>query len=886
MRQILASVLIAMGAACAGQAVVSHADAGPGDGVDTGHNGGPDAGIDAGTSAGRDAGPDAGIDGGIDAGPNAGNDAGTDSGRDAGLPDGGADAGTDGGSDAGPPDGGWLLPLRHSPIDDENQLAGDSGWQLNNYSRQIGAYCDQTSYLPGQQALVYVAAQAATTASWQLWRVGYYGGAGGRLIAGGGPVAVQLQPSPLVDSTTGAVRAGWLPSFPLPIPSSAVTGVYLVKLSSSAGETYATFVVRDPQRKAAILYTTSTNTYQAYNPWGGTSLYVNQRSDWHGGRHAFAVSFDRPYLRGGGAGELFDKDLDFIVFSESQGYDIAYESDRDLDADPTVADHRRMIAVQGHSEYWTAGMRDATEGAIAHGTNAAFFAANNAYWQVRFQDASRRTLIGYKDYVAQDPAMQSDPAHVTTKWRLPPVSRPENAMIGEMFGSWITTAAPLYVTDPAAWVWTGTGVRANSVIAGAYGDEVDFRVDNGQQPAGVEVIASGMVEGYNGALFATGETTLYTASNGAQVFSAGSITFSEALASPGSWDSRVQQMVANIFSRFGGDGTLPAVLRALNLPAGASSPSYRRGVRATTLTRALVRPAAVAAAPNGDAIVADGDRIVRVTRAGVVTAVAGNGPGFSDGPCSQAQFSGPHGLAVAANGDIYLADTGNNVIRVISTGCAVRTFAGNGAQGFADGRATQAMFSQPMGVAFTPGGTLLVADMWNHRLRAVTPSGVVSTWAGNGSSDVADGPNTVAQLSFPFAVTVLASGDAAIAEPGTGVIRKVSAASTHDVSELAGAIGTSGWDDGPASTASVSETLALAARFDGQLLFLDGASARVRALRSGVVDTLAGGSSGGTVDGSGASCGFGWPRGIAAAADGTVLVVDAREHALRLLTLN
>ena len=186
----------------------------------------------------------------------------------------------------------------------------------------------------------------------------------------------------------------------------------------------------------------------------------------------------------------------------------------------------------------------------------------------------------------------------------------------------------------------------------------------------------------------------------------------------------------------------------------------------------------------------------------------------------------------------------------------------------------------------TPGGTLLVADMWNHRLRAVSPAGVVSTWAGNGSNDVISGPGASAALSFPFAVALLPGGDAVIAEPGTGVIRQVSAAPTHDVSVLAGSAGGSGWDDGPVATASVSETLALAVRADGQVILVDSAMARVRALRAGSVDTLAGGTNGGTIDGPGAGAGFGWPRGIAAAADGILFVVDAREHALRVIALH
>src|SRR5205823_1298744 len=114
--------------------------------------------------------------------------------------------------------------------------------------------------------------------------------------------------------------------------------------------------------------------------------------------HAFAVSFDRPYLQDYGAGELFSKDYDFVYFAESQGYDIAYVSDADLDRDPSLVHGRRMLLLQGHSEYWTEAMRGAFDEAAARGTNLAVLAANDGYWQVRFADPSRRLLIGYKDF--------------------------------------------------------------------------------------------------------------------------------------------------------------------------------------------------------------------------------------------------------------------------------------------------------------------------------------------------------------------------------------------------------------------------------------------------------------------------------------------------------
>ena len=388
---------------------------------------------------------------------------------------------------------GRASPLPASPTIEENQRAGGQGWKPDNPSRDLAAFVDRTSYLPGSAVEVHAGAASPTSVIWELWRLGYYGGAGGRMLLAGGPTEIPASQTAVLDGATGAVSAPWPMAFVVTIPASAPTGVYVVKLVSSAGSTFAPLVVREPVPRAPILYTVSTNTYQAYNTWGGTSLYVNRRSDWSAPR-AYAVSFDRPYAAGAGTGDLWDKDRDFITFAEGQGYDMAYATDTDLDAQPDLVARRRMLVVQGHSEYWTAAMRDAFETAIAARTNVAFFAANNAYWQVRFASDARRVLIGYKEFAALDPMAAVDPRRVTTKWRDPRVNRPENAMIGEMYGDWIWTGAPLVVADPSSWLWTGAGVDQGTAIPGVYGDEVDRRIDNGAQPAGVQVVGSGFVE--------------------------------------------------------------------------------------------------------------------------------------------------------------------------------------------------------------------------------------------------------------------------------------------------------------------------------------------------------------------------------------------------------
>jgi sugar lactone lactonase YvrE len=414
-----------------------------------------------------------------------------------------------------------------------------------------------------------------------------------------------------------------------------------------------------------------------------------------------------------------------------------------------------------------------------------------------------------------------------------------------------------------------------------YANEVDNRGDRLRLPAGVSVIASAFTENHDAQLTA-GETTLYTAGSGAQVFSAGSIKWSVLLAAPGRWDARVQQATANLFSVFAGDGTLPAPLEPMALPAGATAASYRPRVWVATVSTAFREPTSVAAAANGDAIVVDDDRIYRVTPAGAVSAVAGSGAGFADGPAATALFNDPRGITVAADGSIYVADTKNNRIRVVAGG-TVRTLAGS-SQGFADGVGAAALFTWPMGIALTPTGTLVVADTWNHRIREVRLDGTVTTWAGTGAAGLLDGPGATARLNYPMYLATMPGGGALFVEPESGMLRKVSALATHDVSRVVGNMGAMGWSDGPAAQALISETIAAAVKGDGEMVFLDGASGRVRSLRGDIVDTLAGGRSGGGTDGFGSDVRFGFPRSLAIAPDGSILVVDTEQHALRRIT--
>ncbi|MBI4508859.1 MAG: hypothetical protein HY698_04435 [Deltaproteobacteria bacterium] len=776
---------------------------------------------------------------------------------------------------------------RPSPILEENQREGGSGWKLAPKTDAIESYTDRPSYLPGELARVHAAASGPMKAHWELWRIGYYSGVGGRLVASGGPVEIPTKSAPAMDKETGAVHAPWKAAFDVAIPEGAVTGAYVIKLKTSVGQSYSLLVVRDPTPHAPILYPLSVNTYQAYNTWGGNSLYVNRRGDWPEW-HAYAVSFDRPYSMGNGLGRLFFYDYDFISYIEAQGYDVAYATDVDLDADPGLVSGRRMIAFQGHTEYWSARMREHVESGLAKGTSIAFFGANACYWQIRYAPAPdgrpRRVLIGYKEFAARDPFQNTEPDHVTTYWRDSPVRRPENALIGVMFGEWTWTSTPLLVGDVTAWPWVGAGAEPGALIPAIFGIEVDRRHPNGAEPPGVSEIARSPIENHQGEN-SIAQSTIYSAPSGAEVFAAASLTWSRALSRAGFWDRRIQVVTANVFSRFAGNGSLGSELVVpRNLPDGAPKPIYRAGVVVSTVSLRLSHPVAVSSFMNGDAAVIDGDRVVRVRRDGSLTLLAGGSPGDRDGQGTAAAFRNPRGIAVGPDDRVYVADTGNHKIKIIDVNGTARTLAGS-TEGMKDATGSAAQFSTPMGIARISSGNLLVADSWNHRVRAVLPDGQVITWAGNGQRDVQDGPGREASFYFPFTIAALPDDSAVVAESDTGLVRRIGSGPDHVVTTLAGELARGGFGDGPIETAQVHDTIGVAAGPRGEVLLLDGATFRLRALDEGRIDTLAGGATARLVDGPGSIAGFGLTRAAATAPDGSIFVVDSENRALRRVVL-
>ncbi len=207
--------------------------------------------------------------------------------------------------------------------------------------------------------------------------------------------------------------------------------------------------------------------------------------------------------------------------------------------------------------------------------------------------------------------------------------------------------------------------------------------------------------------------------------------------------------------------------------AGDGSPLVRDGNQS-----AFSDPFGVAVAVDGRLYVADAgesNRIRKIMPDGSVTTLAGNTEGFADGAGASASFNTPSALALGPDGNLYVADTGNNRIRKITPDGNVSTVAGSGTAGYVDGPATQAQFNGPIGLAISPGGDIYVADTYNDVIRMITTEGQVTTVAGGGTPGYADGSQQVARFDTPSGIVVVENSSLIVADTGNRRLRKVTA---------------------------------------------------------------------------------------------------------------
>ena len=417
-----------------------------------------------------------------------------------------------------------------NPIQRENALPGTRSWRLSvlSYRDQIEGYPSVPS-VPSRGSISFSVSTTAPTFTAVIYRMGWYRGNGGREMLSIPRLSGHRYPKPKPNKATGLILCRWPTAFTVKIPRSWVSGVYLVKLTASnAHQGYIPFVVTDPSSHSPLLFVHGLFTDEAYNDWGGKSLYGDSR---YGpqktfGHRAVKVSFLRPFVQNMGSGWFLSWEYHMVRFIERRGYDVTYLTDLDVHRNPRMLRNHRGLIIAGHDEYWSLPMRNGFAAAVTHGVNLANFAANTGYWQVRLEGKRDTILVCYKD-VLRDPLSRHRPALATTTWRSPPVSRPESALLGAMYGYYEGSRGPFtwVVSDPHSWVFRGTRARRGSSIPGVVGQESDLVVDGYPHPRGLQILASSPIRDTSGSR-GISNATLYTARSGAQVFNAGAIEWS------------------------------------------------------------------------------------------------------------------------------------------------------------------------------------------------------------------------------------------------------------------------------------------------------------------------------------------------------------------------
>lgn len=269
------------------------------------------------------------------------------------------------------------------------------------------------------------------------------------------------------------------------------------------------------------------------------------------------------------------------------------------------------------------------------------------------------------------------------------------------------------------------------------------------------------------------------------------------------------------------------------------------------------------------------------SQAQTVTTFAGAGEGYADGNLVTARFNKPMDVVTDQAGNVYIADTYNDRIRKITADGTVSTLAGS-TRGYANGTGANAKFNLPMGVAVANDGTLYVADSFNQRVRKITQDGVVTTLAGSGTSGGANGTGTAAQFYTPRAIIVGIDGNIYVSEYGGHRIRKITPEGV--VTTVAG--GGQGFMEGTGTGARFNHPKGLDMDAEGNLYVADSDNHKIRKITpDGVVTTLAG-SSNGYADGNGTEAKFQYPSGVAVDNSGNIFVTDTNNQRIRLVTPN
>jgi hypothetical protein len=415
-----------------------------------------------------------------------------------------------------------------NPVQLENSQPGTTAWQPSDEpTSAIEGYASQVGALPGAPVQLHVSTNPAARYRVEIFRLGWYGGSGGRRLlclpscSGDEQGSAQPLPGPPPDDPhSPPIRANWPVTDTFAVGSNWVSGYYMIRFVLTSGPrvglaSWTFLIVREPPaRTSQILVQVPVNTWEAYNAWGGKSLYdtkIRQRM--------YRVSFDRPY--GAEAQSPLWYEIQLVRFLERNGYDVSYQTDFDTNNDPKELLRHRLVITAGHDEYWTKEMRDGFDAARDGGINLLVSGSNTGYWQLKYEDGGR-TLFGYKSLYDPEPNLRLKTATFRD------VGRPECELMAvqhqfilpPQYAQHDYTVTEAARDDP--W-FAGTGLSPGDTIKDALGPEYDVLnpFPNSCVKPGLKVLFH--FQGYP--TMQNGDAVRFTAPSGAQVFASGAQRF-------------------------------------------------------------------------------------------------------------------------------------------------------------------------------------------------------------------------------------------------------------------------------------------------------------------------------------------------------------------------
>ncbi len=472
---------------------------------------------------------------------------------------------------------GLTAPARQDArIKAENERPGTTDWQLTyvkfdakaKYRQSlIEGYCTRTSAAAGEKIGFCVSADPASAFSIDVYRLGYYGGTGGRLMKSFGPFDGKPQATPAVGEKR-LRECAWEPCVSFEVPKDWLSGVYLAKLSATKHryQSYCTFIVRD-DRSADILFQCATNTWQAYNKWPEThSLYDNDRPDKKPLVSGIRASFDRPYAKypqvtdnplSLGSGEFLLFEFPFAYWLEQHDYDVTYCANEDVHNSLETITRRKVFLSVGHDEYWSRKQYDNCMEAVKRGVNFGFFSGNSCCFVTPFSPSSSKVPNRVIERVGRYGGIRPG----EEKWMadLSEEAPNESTLIGAQTVTPFNGSGDWICTKPDHGMFAGTGMKKGEKIPGLVGWE--FHGDPAKIE-GLEVVAAGTTTN-GGEKDSHYEATIYPGPKGNTVFNASTIFWAQGLSSPpGHWlpyvhngrphgpDARVQKITANLLAKW------------------------------------------------------------------------------------------------------------------------------------------------------------------------------------------------------------------------------------------------------------------------------------------------------------------------------------------------